>query len=177
MLFRKAILLMILLLIAACTVPSSTGFSVPTPTVISPIPANSILDNVGTPPPPTPAEAYLGELYLLLSTISPPFTYQLGYFPAHCLLTTAFPELEILPGFLNQENEYSPLSEKPLYWSLYGKQALMFNPNKSQLLSFTPHNKMFQVLADNLDLITGQIKWAPDSQWAAVDVQVSDCAP
>jgi hypothetical protein len=113
-----------------------------------------------------------GETYLLLRTASPPYIYQLASVRSGCLVVhigcAGWKLLPTLPG-----SSYSPGFFAPLAWSPDNKLAVFQNLNTMQSFSFDPLSQTFTLLA-NLPLVTDQVVWSPDSQWAAMAVQGDD---
>ena len=107
-----------------------------------------------------------GEIYFLLSTASPPFTYRCIRLPIDCLLNATCQSPEILQGL---PTDYTPFA--PLSWAPDGQKAFVLNPNGSQLLVFDPRKGAFHTFIDDIAIMTGQIMWSPDGQWVAVSVQ------
>jgi len=107
-----------------------------------------------------------GELYLLLSTASPPFTYRCICLPIDCLLNATCQSPDILQDIPTNCTPFASLS-----WAPDGQRALVFNSNESKLLVFDPQMRAFHPLIDKIAMTTGRIVWSPDGQWVAVAVQ------
>jgi len=105
-----------------------------------------------------------GEIYFLLSTASPPFSYRCIRLPTDCLLNSTCQNPDILQGLPTNYTPFAPLS-----WAPDGEKALVLSG--SQLLVFDPQKGAFHPLIDNIAMTTGRIMWSPDGQWVAVSVQ------
>ena len=105
-----------------------------------------------------------GEIYFLLSTASPPFTYRCIRLSIDCLLNATCQSPDILQGLPTNYTPFAPLS-----WAPDGEKALVLSG--SQLLVFDPQKGAFHTLIDNIAMTTGRIMWSPDGQWVAVSVQ------
>lgn len=113
-----------------------------------------------------------GEVFLFQSTIDTPISYRLARLPGACLLDVTCPEPEIAPQF--PETEFSPASPSLLKWSPDGSMALFMNAFNSRLLVLDPANLGVSQLPMELLMVSDQIAWSPDSQWAALEVEGSD---
>ncbi len=150
------------LILAAC-LPQNTSSSVAhpniTPTSDSDHPFAAASNN-------SEQKDWSGEIYFLLSTPSPPFTYHCIRLPIDCLLNSTCQSPDILRGFPTNYTPFAPLS-----WAPDGERALVLNPNGSQLLVFDPQKGTFHTLIDDIAMTTGRIMWSPNGQWVAVSVQ------
>ena len=109
-----------------------------------------------------------GEIYFLLSTASPPFSYRCIRLSTDCLLNSTCQSPDILQGLPTNYTPFAPMS-----WAPDGQRALVLNPNGSQLLVFDPQKGTFHTLVD-IAMTTGRIMWSPNEQWVAVSVQDSE---
>ncbi len=114
-----------------------------------------------------------GEIYLLESTIDTPFKYRLVRLPSTCLqIDVTCPKPEIVPQF--PETEFYPTSISLLHWSPDGSLALFMNAFNSQLLVLDPASLSVSQFPVELSMISDQMAWSPDGQWAALEVESSD---
>jgi hypothetical protein len=114
-----------------------------------------------------------GEVYLLESTIDAPFKYRLVRLPSTCLQTDiTCPKPEIVPQF--PETEFCPASISLLHWSPDGSLALFMNGFNSRLLMLDPASLSVSQFPVELTMISDQMAWSPDGQWAALEVESSD---
>jgi Tol biopolymer transport system component len=114
-----------------------------------------------------------GEIYLLESTIDTPFKYRLVRLPSTCLQTdVTCPKPEIVPQF--PETEFYPTSISLLHWSPDGSLALFMNGFNSRLLMLDPASLSVNQIPGELSMISDQMAWSPDGQWAALEVESSD---
>lgn len=146
-----------LVLISACTADSSTT------STIEPTSENQVIPTAPTGQLTPGPDGF----YFFKRSPGTPFTYSMAYAPAECLSNPqSCPNIEIVFGF---PSEYSDLSGSILNWSPDGSQALFVSDVK--LLLYTPPEKNFEILADDLLITSNEILWSPDQHWAALSIQ------
>jgi len=113
------------------------------------------------------------EVFLLESTIDTPIKYRLARLAGACLQTdVTCPKPEIIPQF--PETEFSNASTSLLRWSPDGSLALFMNAFNSRLLMLNPASLSVSQFPVELTMISDQMAWSPDGQWAALEVESSD---
>lgn len=134
-------------------------------------PVNNIERKYETSPAPETTVLPIGEVYLLQSTRATPFRYRLVRLPSQCLLTNlACPKPMIVSQF--PASNFAPPSI--LNWSPDGSLALFINNYDSQVLLLKPAELRVERVPIEASPISDQIVWSPDSQWAVLEIQISD---
>ncbi len=182
MIYRYISILIVLLLFVACTSSPRSNLSKPvtTSTPEAAISSDSDLITENTPTPRLSFTSDIGEespsseLYLLLRTARPPFIYRIARLSTDCFINSDCSKLEMLSGFPDKINEYSPISDSPLMWSPDGKRAIIVNANQSQLLVYNPIANTFETLVNDIALISDQAVWSPDRQQVALSEEGVD---
>ncbi|MGB9639640.1 MAG: hypothetical protein ACPL4H_01935 [Anaerolineales bacterium] len=163
MISNKYILLKFLLVLDIIQLVACNGLQ-----LIQPI--NNIKNKYDTSPTPETTALSIGEIYLIQSTQATPFRYRLTSLPSQCLLMDiACPKPKIVSQF--PASEFIPAS---LNWSPDGSLALFTNNYDSQVLMLDPIKLRVERVSIESSVMSDQIVWSPDSQWAALEIQISD---
>lgn len=112
------------------------------------------------PPPATQADVDTGEIYLLLSSLQPPFTYRLMRAPFACLRSQInCDSARLVPQF---PEEYGQTSRIPLQWSRGGEWALLTSGYDPRPVLYDPATENLLALASSEEkLLSSQVAWRP----------------
>lgn len=113
----------------------------------------------------------LGDVFVLLRPVKPPFLLALGKLPASCLLKDC-PPIEII--YQDSNAQQPVLRQAPLVFSPDGKTAWWNNDFQNKIFSLNTETKAIQTVAQGIPAINGEFQWSPDGKWVALAVQGND---
>ncbi len=111
--------------------------------------------------------ASLGEVYLLLRQLQPPFQRSLGHVQTACLALLNDCPVEVIPG-------YPEASDDPLTWSPDGRYGVLPVNSSNEVRLFDSLERSWKVLLNNAFVPVNLVRWSPDGAWAALMLRTPD---